>query len=300
MSRSFPPDVVVIDTDALLHARFGRGKSNPRLVQSKAYRLAADTFTPALVTPQLVNESALAETLRRMRQETGKWDKVSVLLPDSWFRINIVDLPSLPDKAAEAMEVVRWSLKRTLPIPPDQLRVAYSVLSRAPQTKVLVLSALEATLAAIEKVFNAAGLDVVLIEPLGLNIWNAITVREGDSAADRLFLYVRDTDFTTAVFRGAQPLFIRSRNLSGERSVEQEIRLSANYLRDTLAVESFAQCYVAGGRGSAVHETLASEFNTQVRPVALRDFVEEAPADLQGDIERFGAELTACTGVFTG
>lgn len=300
MSRSFPPDVVVIDTDALLHARFGRGKSNPRLVQSKAYRLAADTFAPSLVTPQLVNESALAETLRRMRGETGKWDKVSVLLPDSWFRINIVDLPSLPEKAAEAMEVVRWSLKRTLPIPPDELRVAYSVLSRGAQTKVLVLSALEATLVAIEKVFAAAGLDVVMIEPLGLNIWNAITVREVESAGDRLFLYVRDTDFTTAVFRGAQPLFIRSRNLSGERSVEQEIRLSANYLRDTLAVESFAQCYVAGGRGSAVHETLASEFNTQVRPVVLRDFVEEAPADLQGDIERFGAELTACTGVFTG
>src|SRR5215213_6735872 len=98
MARSFPPDVVVIDTDALLHARFGRGKSNPRLVQSKAYRLPADTFTPALVTPQLVNESGLTESLRRMRAETGKWDKVSILLPDSWFRINIVDLPSLPAK----------------------------------------------------------------------------------------------------------------------------------------------------------------------------------------------------------
>jgi type IV pilus assembly protein PilM len=301
MSRSFPPDVVVIDTDALLHARLGRGKSNPRLVQSKAYRLAADTFVPALVTPQLVNESALAETLRRMRAETGKWDKVSILLPDSWFRINIVDLPSLPEKAAEALEVVRWSLKRTLPIPPEQLRVTYTILSRnAREAKVLVLSALEATLASIEKIFTAAGLDVVLIEPLGLNIWNAITVREADAAGDRLFLYVRDTDFTTAVFRGPQPLFIRSRNLSGERSVEQEIRLSANYLRDTLAVESFAQCYVAGGHGSTVHETLASEFNTQVRQIALRDFVEDAPADLQGDIERFGAELTACTGVFTG
>lgn len=303
MPRSFPPDVVVIDTDALLHARFGRGRTkNPRLVQSKAYRLPADTFTPALVTPQLVNEAALAETLRRMRGETGKWDKVSILLPDAWFRINIVDLPSMPDKPSEAVEVVRWSLKRTLPIPPEQLRVSHTVLSRdARGAKVLVLSALEATLTAIERVFNAAGLDVVLIEPLGLNIWNAITVREGETQADRLFLYVRDTDFTTAVFRGAQPLFIRSRNVSNERTVEQEIRLSANYLRDTLAVESFANCYVAGGRGPSVQETLAEEFNTQVRPVLLRDFVEDAPAlDVNHELERFAAELTACTGVFTG
>lgn len=297
MNRSFPPDVVVIDTDGLIHARFGRGRNKPRLVQAKTYRLAADTFTPSMVSPQLANEAGLTETLTRLRRETGKWDKVSILLPDSWFRINIVDVPSLPEKEAEALEVVRWSLKRTLPIPPEQLRVSYSVLSRGAQgAKVLVLSALEATLAGIERVFAAARFEIVMIEPLGLNIWNAITVREAETAADRLFLYVRETDFTTAVFRGAQPLFIRSRNLSSERTVEQEIRLSANYLRDSLAVETFANCYVAGARGAAVHDTLASEFNTQVRPVALRDYAEDIPIGIEG----LDAELTACTGVFTG
>lgn len=297
MSRSFPPDVVLIDTDALVHARFGRGKSGMRLVQTKPYRLAADTFTASTVTPQLTNEAALAETLRRLRNETGRWDKVSLLLPDSWFRINIVDLPTLPEREAEALDVVRWSLKRTLPIAPEQLRVTYSVLTReGSAAKVLVLSALEATLSAIEKAFAAAGLDVVLIEPIGLNIWNAITVREPETTADRLFLYVRDTEFTTAVFRGAQPLFIRSRNVSAERSVEQEIRLSASYLRDTLAVETFTNCYVAGLGGAAVHETLATEFNTKVRPVVLRDYVQELPSDTYN----LDAELTACTGVFTG
>jgi type IV pilus assembly protein PilM len=297
MSRSFPPDVVILDTDALVHARFGRGKSGPRLVQTKPYRLAAETFTPAMVTPMLTGAASLAETLKRLRNETGRWDKVSVLLPDSWFRINIVDLPSLPAQESEALDVVRWSLKRTLPIPPEQLRVSYIVLSREGQAaKVLVLSALEATLAGIEKAFGDAGLDVVLIEPLGLNIWNAITVRETETTADRLFLYVRDTDFTTAVFRGAQPLFIRSRNLSTDRTLEQEIRLSANYLRDSLAVESFANCYVAGRGAAMIHETLAAEFNTKVKPVVLRDYVEEAPADLYN----LDAELTACTGVFTG
>lgn len=297
MARSFPPDVLIIDTDGVVHARFGKGRTNPRVTQAKAYRLPAGTFTPAMVTPQLANDAALVDTLRRVRNETGKWSQVSILLPDSWFRINIVDLPSLPAKDNEAMDIVRWSLKRTLPIPPDQLRVAYSVLSRKGQgANVLVLSALEATLGAIEKAAGAVGLEVVLIEPLGLNIWNAIAVREPDTNADRLFLYVRDTDFTTAVFRGAQPLFIRSRNLSGERSVEQEIRLSASYLRDSLAVDTFAQCYVAGRNATALHETLASEFNTKVRNVSLRDYVEDAP----GELAALEAELTACSGVFTG
>lgn len=297
MARSFPPDVLVLDTDGLVHARFGRGVKNPKVVNAKTYRLAADTFTPSMVTPQLANEASLAEGLRRMKMETGKWSQVSLLLPDSWFRINIVDLPSLPDKPGDAMDVVRWSLKRTLPIPPEQLRVAYSVLSRnGSGAKVLVISAMESTLAAIERVFAAAGLEIILVEPLGLNIWNAIAVREADTSADRLFVYVRDDEFTTAVFRGAHPLFIRSRNLSANRTLEQEIRLSASYLRDSVGTETLAGCYVAGAPGSEVQAVLADEFNTQVRPLALRDYVEDVPADLTG----LDAELTACTGVFTG
>jgi type IV pilus assembly protein PilM len=298
MSRSFPPDVLVLDDDSLVHARFGRGKTNPRIVGAKSYRLAAGTFAPSPVTPTLVDDGALAETLRRMKMETGKWDKVSLLLPDSWFRINIVELPSLPPKDADAVDVVRWSLKRTLPIPPEQLRVAYSVLERDTKggAKVLVVSALESTLSALERVLGAAGLEVILIEPIGLNIWNAITVRETDATGDRLFFYLRDTDFTTAVFRGSQPLFIRSRNLSGDRTIDQEIRLSANYLRDSLAVGTFTNCYVAGDRGGEVHATLAEEFSTRVRSVNIRDYAEDIPTDLSG----FDAELTACTGVFTG
>jgi type IV pilus assembly protein PilM len=300
MARSFPPDVLVLDSDGFVHARLARGPKNPRIVNAKAYRLAADTFTPALVTPQLTNEGSLTEGLRRLKMDAGKLDRVSVLLPDSWFRINIVDLPSLPSRSADALDVVRWSLKRTLPIPPDQLRVAYSVLSRNGEAaKVLVLSALDATLAQLERVFSAAGLDVILIEPVGLNIWNAIALRQGESSAEaganRLFVYVRDDEFTTAVFRGAQPLFIRSRNLSSDRTLEQEIRLSASYLRDTMASEPFAACHVAGRTAPDVHAVLADEFNTQVRPVALRDYVDDVPADLSG----LDAELTACTGVFT-
>lgn len=297
MKRSYPPDVIVLDHESLLHARLGRGKSNPRVVQAKSHRLAAGTFGTAPVSPQLLNEASLVDGLRRMKLETGKWDKVSLLLPDSWFRINIVDLPSLPEGDAEAMDVVRWSLKRTLPIPPDQLRVAFTVLERrASGARVLVLSALEATLKALERIFAAAGLEVILIEPVGLNIWNAVTVREGQTNADRLFFYLRDTDFTTAVFRGTQPLFIRSRNVSADRTIEQEIRLSANYLRDALSVDVFAGCYVAGARGADVHDTLAEEFQTEVRTIAARDYAEDVPSGAQG----LDAELTACTGVFTG
>jgi Tfp pilus assembly PilM family ATPase len=293
--RSYPADVIVFDHDSFLHVRLGRGRKETQIVNAKSYRLEG-AFSPSVVTPDLANESALADALRRLRADSGSWSKVSVLLPDSWFRINLVELPSLPERAAEAGEVVRWSLKRTLPIPPEELRVTYEVLSKTPTgVKLLVVSAMEKTLVTLERIFSDAGFEIVLIEPVGLNIWNAVTVRENNTSKDRLFMYVRDGEFTSAVFRGPQPLFIRSRNLSGDRTLQQEIRLSATYVRDTVGAAAFEQCYLVGNQlEREVEEAVAAEFSSPVRRLTLRDFVEQSPADIG-----FEAELTACTGVFT-
>ena len=297
MPGSFPPDVIVLDTDGLIHARLIRGRKAPQVVQAKSYRLAADTFVNAVVTPQLINEPALADALRRVRVESGRWDAVSLLLPDSWFRVNILDLPKLPESDKEADEMIRWSLKRTMPIDSALLRVKYEVLSRTlSQTKVLVLSAMDSTLSAIERMFEDAGVEVVLIEPIGLNIWNAITVRETSTARDRIFFYVREGEFTTAAFRGSQPMFIRSRNLNSERTIEQEIKLSASYIRDTLQSDGIEQCYLSGSVDPAVASIIGAEFNAPVRTIALSDFTDRLPEGV--GVGAYEAELAACTGVF--
>jgi type IV pilus assembly protein PilM len=296
MARSFPPDVVVLDSDSLIHARVGRGRKEMQILQAKSYPLRDDIFVPGVVTPALQNEELFAEVLRRMKLETGRWDKVSLLLPDGWFRMNIIELQSVPERASEAAEVIRWSLRRTMPIDPSALRLSYEVLGRTPP-RVLAISAVEATIAAIERLFEAAGIEVILIEPAGLSIWNAITSREAPTTRDRIFFYVREHDFTTAVFRGPQPLFIRSRNLNGERTLQQEIKLSATYLRDTLQTTSVENCYVAGnGINGSVTEAIAAEFSAPVRTIRLRDVAERTA----GDTDAYDAELTAATGVFTG
>ena len=295
MSQSLPPDVLVLDDEKLLHARLARGRKGPRIVQAKSYRLLANTFSPAVVSPQLTNESSLAEAVRRMRMETGRWDSASLLLPDSWFRINILDIPNFPDGGKEADDMVRWSLKRTMPLDTDLLRVRYEVLSRTgTSAKVLALTAIEQTLKAIETTLAAGGVDVVLIEPIGMNIWNALTTREPATNRDRILFYVREGEFTTAVFRGGQPLFIRSRNLNSDRTIEQEIKLSASYLRDALRADSVEQCYLSGCANGELSSVIAEQFGAPVRMVKLADMSETWPEEAR----EFESELAACTGVF--
>ena len=295
MASSFPHDVLILDTDALIHARVTRARTGNQITLSKSYRLPAETFTSAVVTPELANEDGLADVLRRLRAESGRWDKASILLPDAWFRINILELAALPEARDEAEQMVRWSLKRTLPIDVATLRVAFEVTSRThDRVKIVAVTAVEKTLAAIERVLGGAGIGVVLIEPAGLSLWNTIAAHEAPTTRDRLFFYIRDNDFTTAAFRGAQPLFIRSRNLNADRTVEQEIRLSASYLRDTLGTNSIESCYVAGNRVNGnIAATISDEFKAPVRTVQLSDFAEQAPSGIG-----YEAELTAATGVF--
>jgi Tfp pilus assembly PilM family ATPase len=295
MARSHPPDVLVLDGNSLIHARIGRGRRALQIVQAKSYRLPADAIVPSVVTPQIGNEAAIAEVLRRLRLETGRWDKASLLLPDSWFRINIIELQALPDNPNEAQEILRWSLKRTMPVDAAALRLAWEVISRGAQVKVLVVSAVEKTLVDLERLFHAAGIDLTLIEPLGLNIWNTIAVREPATTRDRLFFYFREADFTTAVFRGTQPLFIRSRNLNAERPLAQEIKLSASYIRDTLQSGNVENCYLAGNRiDPEVAAAIAGEFKAPVRTLELSDVTERTPIG----VEAYEAELAGCTGVF--
>jgi len=231
--------------------------------------------------------------------ETGKLDQISLLLPDSWFRMNLLDVAALPENPSEAAEVVSWTLKRTLPLKPEELRTAFEVISRSEgNVRVLVVSALEATLATIERLFAAEGINVVLIEPTGINIWNAVISRETmDSSGDRIFFYARDHEFTTAIFRGSTPVFFRSRSLNGERTLEQEIRLSASYIRGNLKGTTVESCYLAGNRLTpGLGEVITREFGAPVRNVAARDIVE---GNLGSELSSIEAELTACAGVFT-
>src|ERR1043166_6858653 len=105
MARSYPPDVLVLDSESLIHARIVRGKAGFSIQQAKSYRIPEGTIEPSGVTPQIVNEPRLAELLRRLKLETGRWDKASLLLPDSWFRLNILELQALPDNPNEAQEI---------------------------------------------------------------------------------------------------------------------------------------------------------------------------------------------------
>ena len=50
---------------------------------------------------------------------SGRWRDVTVVVPDAAVRVLLLDFDQLPSKAAEALPVVRFRLKKLLPFDAD-------------------------------------------------------------------------------------------------------------------------------------------------------------------------------------
>ena len=73
MARSFPPDVIVLDSDALIHARLGRGRVNPQIVQALVHPAVSEREADRLARVA----KALADPIRIqlvdvLRRHAGK------------------------------------------------------------------------------------------------------------------------------------------------------------------------------------------------------------------------------------
>lgn len=297
MASAFPTEVFVLDAERLVLARFERKGRLPLVVSSRQYRFPEAPFTENGMTPSLEKAEVLIETIRRAEREAGGIDRASLLLPDSWFRMNLLDLPIEADRGTSPVELIRWAVKKTLPIRPEDVRFAWTPLQKtATATQILAIGAMESTLAALEGAFRQADITLVLIEPLGLNIWNAIASRVTDATAERLFFFLGDDEFTTGVFKGPIPVFLRSRNLSAARSIQQEILLSASYMKSRLEWKTPAECWVSGNRiDEALLQTIGSEFEAPVHRTRLAEFADPG-SETHAALD---VELTGCTGVFT-
>jgi Tfp pilus assembly PilM family ATPase len=297
MAGSFPQEVFVLDGDGLLLARLQGNGRGARVVGATQYRFGEPPFADAPVTPSVTRPEALTEAVRRAKRDAGRLDRASLLLPDSWFRMNLLELPTGGDRSTSIEELIRWSVKRTLPVRAEEMRFAWTpLLKSSTGNQGLAVGAMQASLKAVERAFADAGVALILIEPIGLNVWNAAAARASDNGALRLFFHLTGTEFTTGLFQGGIPLFLRSRNLTDTRDVRQEIALSASYLRSRLDWNTPAESWVSGNRvAEPVLETIAAEFAAPVRRLRLEDVSPAAPEEAS----KWEAELLGCVGVFT-
>ena len=125
--------------------------------------LAEGALAPGLKVGNIVDKTAVVAAVRKALDGvagTGRERSrdVTLVVPDSAVRVLFLDFDQLPSKAAEALPVVRFRLKKLLPFDVDEAMVSYQVMSNVKGLiKMVAVAMPKDVLDEYEKVVVAAG-----------------------------------------------------------------------------------------------------------------------------------------------
>ena len=71
-----------------------------------------------------MDRKGLQEVLARLQERVAGCRRAAVIVPTAWVRTHLMDFDELPRRSLELDDVVRWRLKKLLPVLPSELRVS--------------------------------------------------------------------------------------------------------------------------------------------------------------------------------
>ncbi len=192
-----------------------RSEDAQALLSAAAYSL----FAVGIVVPSLkpTNISRRAETVAAVKKALEavalKERQTTIVLPDAAVRVLLLDFDALPAKAAEALPVVRFRLKKLLPFDSDEAVVSYQVMStQRGLVRVLAVAIPKEVLAEYEAVVREAGFEPGAVLPSTLAACAGLP--EMEVAA--LLVNAGETSITTAIVQGGVLLLHRTVDLAAE------------------------------------------------------------------------------------
>ena len=187
---------------------------------------------------QLIDEEALGPVLARLKGAAEGTDSAAVIVPTSWLRSFLLDVDRLPRKEDELQDVVRWRLKKLLPVPPAELRLS---VVRQPETegqrRILVMAGIERVISGMEACFDAVGVEVGLITTRLF----ALVPRLARESSATLVIQHEESFLSMLLLVDGVPRLLRTKPLSRSNgdytAVLREAMMTLAFIRESTAVE---------------------------------------------------------------
>ncbi len=246
-----PPAAVEISPEGVLAA--SRPASHKRGAESAHGNLHAfvplppGALVPGIEEPNLREPEAVAAAIRSALDEISpRSSAVTVVLPDTLIRVFVLDFDSLPAKAAEAVSVIRFRLRKMVPFDVERAGVSYQMLAQT-ETECSVLAAVVPgpILDEYESAVRAAGYEPGAVLPSSLAALEALDSMEAIMAAN-----LSAHAITTTISTGQKLLLYRTLDLPqdpGQRiaEIQRSIAVAAAYFEDKLGARP-RRLYYAG------------------------------------------------------
>lgn len=235
-----PPHAFELAADGLRYAGFRRRNGTLDLTEQRRAELPAETFQPGVLGGPLRHAEALRATLKALLEGLPEAvEEASLVLPDAWMRLSVLEVGDLPPSPDKREDVLRWKLKRVVPVSVEELRLAATELSgpagrdEEGGRQVLVAFALESLLAQTEAAFAAEGVRLGWISNRSLSLLESL--RPDLRSAELLVLAVAAPEGATLLAsRSGEPVLHRFKAAAqaapASALVERDLRLTRSFL----------------------------------------------------------------------
>jgi type IV pilus assembly protein PilM len=211
-----------------------------------ARELAPGSVVPDLVEGNLRQSGAVRDGIASaLGGVAGRSHDVIAIVPDAAVRVMLVEFDALPSDKEEALGVVRFRLKKSLPFDVDKAKVSYHAQKIGNEVKVVAAVALGSVIEEYEAAFRDAGFSPGVVLPSTL-------AALGAAKGTRPTLVVKVDAHTTSIailnddqlqlFRTLENA--RGMTISGEQLAE-EVYPSVVFFQDTYHL-NIEQIFVSG------------------------------------------------------
>jgi hypothetical protein len=240
-----PPHVFAVDRTRLRYGHFVEGEQSWSVSAYQEVVLSEEAFVPGPLGGSLRDlewfRAPLTELLATLESPVSE---ASLVLPDAWLRLAVVEVEKLPRGGTAREEILRWKLQQIIPFKVEDLRLREMELaqlqSRQAATRVLVGFGLGHSLSQLEELFAEQGIRIGNLVNQSLGTLSAVGHNLRNVELGGVVLLTDDGYSLSFTYRG-EPLLHRHRPLAGqsvaelpEGMVSRDLNLTRVFLEELL------------------------------------------------------------------
>ena len=237
-----PPAAVELSPEGVLAAALpGPGDAPVYAFAS----LPPGALVPGIGEPNIRSAEEVSAAIRSaLNQVSPRTRAVTLILPDTVVRVFMLDFDSLPARAADAIPILRFRLRKMVPFDVEHAGVSYQVLAQEKnEWKVLAAVLPGPILAEYEAAVRSAGYEPGAVLPSSLAALEAI-----DSMEAVLTANLSPLALTTSIANGSDLLLHRTLDLPESPAlrlaeIQRGIAVAAAYFEDKLQAPALTLHY---------------------------------------------------------
>ena len=287
-----PSVAVALSAGAVSAVQLSWNGGGPAIAGHAQAGLAPGLLTPSATGTNVADVAAVAEVLREvLARFPRRPTRVALVVPDSAAKVSIVRFETLPPRAADLFDLIRWRVGKTAPFAIDEAQIAYApgaAVGDGGREFVVALMRRD-VVETYEQVCTAAGAHAGVVDLAGFNLVNAVLAAAPASADDDwLLVHAAVGSSTLAIVRRGALVLYRNRAAADGRALADLVHQTVMYYQDRLGGRGFGRAVLAGES--------CLEAAGAARAVVRRSIEER----LDSDVEWLGAVLAPAVGDRTG